>query len=100
MTAFEIVNWTEVFLWPTIGLGCFFASIKKGADRKTLWIVGTAFILFGLSDYIELQTGAWWKPIGLLLLKAGCIAVFAFFGWRHYRATKANNAAKTDQAEG
>lgn len=28
---------------------------------------------FGISDLIEIQTGAWWRPMGLLLLKAVCL---------------------------
>ncbi len=89
MSAFEIVNWGEVILWPAIGMVCLLFAIKgKGHADRSLWVLGPTFVLFGVSDYIELHTGAWWKPLALLLLNAVCIAVFVAAGVRHYRKSR------------
>ncbi len=34
-----------------------------------------SFILFGLTDFVEMRTGAWWHPWWLLAWKGGCVAV-------------------------
>ena len=88
MSASEIVNWGEVFLWPAFGLLClFFAFRGKGAplSNKRLWTLAPAFFVFGASDYIELRTGAWWDPPWLLAMKAACLVVFAAVAWGHCR---------------
>ena len=41
--------------------------------RRTARIMAALFVLFAVSDVIEMQTGAWWRPLGLLLLKAACL---------------------------
>ena len=35
------------------------------------------FAAFGVSDVIEVYTGAWWRPVSLLILKAACLVVLA-----------------------
>ncbi|MCA8992114.1 MAG: hypothetical protein KDA88_09055 [Planctomycetaceae bacterium] len=55
--------------------------------RRLTRILAIAFLLFSVSDVIEIQTGAWWKPIWLMLLKGSCIAIFAWGLWR-YRQLK------------
>jgi hypothetical protein len=95
MSAFEIVNWGEVILWPAIGVGCLVYGLKKGsgADR-ILWILAPTFVLFGISDFIELRTGAWWKPLGLLVLKAACISVFVIAAFQRYRKSLKSEASE------
>jgi predicted membrane chloride channel (bestrophin family) len=52
---------------------------------KTPFLVfSLTLLVFGISDIIETQTGAWYKPLGLFLLKAVCVmliagCVFLFF---------------------
>ena len=45
-------------------------------------------VLFGISDYIEARTGAWWDPVWLLIMNVACIAGFVFAGWK-YRQLRA-----------
>lgn len=40
--------------------------------------------VFGVSDLIEAQTGAWWEPWSLLVMKAACVLVF-LLAWRAHR---------------
>lgn len=95
MTAFEIVNWMEVFLWPILGLACVIGEkVKTGTTSLMIWVLGGAFMVFGFSDYLELRTGAWWRPLGLLLLKASCLAVFLGVGVRYRRLQKARGKTR------
>jgi hypothetical protein len=83
---FAVSNYWECALWSSIGLvflGFFIAR------RHTDLLIGfIAFALFGLSDYIEAHTGAWWRPWWLLALKGGCVLVFVILLYRHWRRTK------------
>jgi len=81
MSPFEFINWGEVFLWPIIGFMCLIKAVKeKNPKRVQLCILGVTFMVFGLTDFIELRTGAWWKPLGLLVLNALCVSNIVFFG--------------------
>ena len=59
------------------------ACQARGRVRRIFFILTPAFFAFSISDLIESHTGAWWKPIWLLLLKVVCVVVF-FFGFRAY----------------
>lgn len=39
-------------------------------------IVALAFFVFGLTDFIERETLAWWRPFWLLALKGSCVLTF------------------------
>lgn len=45
-----------------------------------------AFWVFAISEVVETQTGAWWKPWWLAVWKGVCIAVLVTLGVQHYRA--------------
>lgn len=95
MTASEIYNWVEIFLWSIMGVGFLtYAIVKRSKADWFIWLLAPAFLLFALSDYIEIQTGAWWKPIWLLLLKVTCTAVFIMAAIRHYRKTKDSESSR------
>jgi hypothetical protein len=40
--------------------------------------------VFGVSDLVEAQTGAWWEPWWLFVMKAACVLVFVL-AWRAHR---------------
>jgi len=73
---FRISNYLEAALWCLIGLGIA-SGIVRGATlvgyRRL--IAALVLILFGVSDIIEAFTGAWYRPVGLLVLKGLCLAV-------------------------
>lgn len=82
-------NIAECCLWLLIALILFIKSRRDKVNvRSTLRILALAFCLFGLSDYIEAHTGAWWTPLWLLFLKGSCIAAFVWGFVRYHRITK------------
>jgi len=71
--AFQISNYIEGGLWISIGVGFAIAAVRRkgiaytGSGRRQRRIAALHFILFGISDVVEAQTGAWYRPIWLLL---------------------------------
>ena len=51
-------------------------------------IAAVTFCAFGVSDIVEVETGAWWRPWWLLVWKGLCIVVLLVLLWQHYRAGK------------
>ena len=80
---FSDSNYLECCLWVFIGV-CFAFAARKPEPRSQCLIASIAFLLFGISDYVEAHTGAWWRPWWLLLWKGGCLAVFLVLLITHY----------------
>lgn len=76
----------------------------KGLTPRLRDVLVVFLVGFGISDLIEMQTGAWWRPVWLLLLKAVCLIGLLTCGlivWRN-RARTANvvvHAAKRTDPE-
>jgi len=82
-------NWIEAGLWLCVSLILLGKTLKAtGAVRRVLLTLVAAFLVFGISDVIEAQTGAWWRPWWLLLLKSACILVFVVGFRKYYRLTR------------
>ena len=78
-------NLLEAGLWASIALTLVVWAVREAGRRRRLWGgLASAFLVFAVSDIIESQTGAWWRPLWLLAIKAGCLAVF-LSGAREYR---------------
>jgi hypothetical protein len=85
-----LFNFCEAALWVTISAVLFWkwaALRKKPLPHPFGPSLPFAFLAFGVSDLIETQTGAWWRPWWLLLLKAACVLVI-FSAWLHYRKSR------------
>lgn len=86
---FEIANYVEAALWIVIGLVfAGFAARRSNRPRVLCLIASATFLLFGVSDIIEVRTGAWWRPWPLLALKATCICVMLVLLWAYFRERK------------
>ncbi len=74
MSLIELGNFVESLVWFSIAI-IFFVIPKKVEfyNKRISNSLGYAFILFGISDLIEMRTGAWWRPWWLLLIKALCL---------------------------
>ncbi len=68
-------NFYEAFIWFFVA-GISLAYARKSKDRRQriflLWTV-PLWIAFGVSDFVEIQTGAWYKPWWLLAWKGVCV---------------------------
>ncbi len=58
-------NLVEGIFW--IALACVICY-RSPHRALPLWLA-----LFGISDFIEIRTGAWWSPSWLLILKGACL---------------------------
>ena len=75
-------NGGEAALWFVMAAA---AAVPGGRlPLTTRWqrVLVVALAAFGVSDLIEMRTGAWWRPPGLLVLKGSCLAAFAAVAWR------------------
>jgi hypothetical protein len=87
---FRISNYIEAGLWISIAAGFVFAALKYGGViRRRCWIAAVVFLLFGLSDLVEAGTGAWYRPIWLLLWKGGCLVVMGWLLFVYFRERRA-----------
>jgi hypothetical protein len=81
-----IGNQIEAAVWFILGMGFLIRATRtQGGHRRLAMILAVAFVAFGVSDLIEAGTGAWWRPVWLLILKTACVGVFAYGLWAHLR---------------
>ena len=72
---FKTGNYIESGLWILIGLVfVVYALRRSGGARRLCSIAAPVFVLFGISDIVEADTGAWYKPWWLFAWKAICVA--------------------------
>jgi hypothetical protein len=88
-------NYLEGAFWTTVGVILFLCGRKAKPDFKRLSIwASVLFVLFGISDFVEAQTGAWWRPWWLLIWKGLCIAGLAWCYWKYREARKTSGKAQ------
>jgi hypothetical protein len=68
-------------LWFVIAL---ILAFRGHSQQPWRCLLPVAFVVFGVSDLIEAQTGAWWEPWWLFVMKAACVLVFVL-AWRAHR---------------
>ena len=85
---FRDSNYAECALWIAIGFGFLVRAGVRFKQRGSALIAGVTLLLFGLSDFIEAGTGAWWRPWWLLLWKAACLLVFLILIVRYVRSRR------------
>ena len=84
-----IANRFEAGLWFVVAATFLVRSFIVPKDlRKICWTLASAFLLFGVSDIIEAETGAWWRPLWLLALKGGCLLVIVPGFWQYFRVAR------------
>ncbi len=74
MNITQTFNIIEGVFWIVVALFFLVPTLRSGEKHRWFCLFGAlVFIAFGLSDFYEVHTGAWWKPWQLLLWKAACI---------------------------
>lgn len=84
-------NYFEVVVWFLFSLVLLISALKNGKRSPFFYnqlIASVFFLLFSVSDLIEVYTGAWWRPFWLLLLKSICIIAFVWCGYQYVRIKK------------
>ena len=92
-------NLLEAGLWAGIALTLLAWASRESGRLRRLWaVLGVAFLVFAVSDVIESQTGAWWRPLWLLALKAVYIAVFLYGAMEYRNISRAAGSPPPDAA--
>ena len=79
-------NYIEAFLGFCFAIGfAVNAGKTSGKTRINRLITTLIFLLFGGSDIVEVQTGAWWSPWWLFVWKASCVLSMAILFWVYLR---------------
>ena len=74
-TIYEDGNYIEAVTWGLFAAGFAVSAAKETGKVRLHRVIATlTFFLFGLSDIVEVQTGAWWHPWWLFLWKSFCVA--------------------------
>jgi len=68
-------NYIEACLWVGLGIVAF----CKRVDQRGV-ILGVTLVVFGVSDWVEAHTGAWYRPWWLLAWKAACVLLLLIVG--------------------
>jgi len=76
-----VFNYGEAALWFVLAIAL---TVRLRMTRPWRWLLPLAFAVFGVSDLIEVQTGTWWEPWWLLVMKSACVLVF-LLAWRAHR---------------
>lgn len=70
----QIFNFAEGWLWTIIALVLAIQANRKTNKHQKLAALGSlAFFAFGVSDFIEFTTGAWYRPWSLFVFKGLCV---------------------------
>ena len=92
---FGLTNLAEAILWLLIAFIFAVVAFCTQGAKSNMILACIAFALFGISDLLEIGTGAWWRPSELLALKAGCVLVFvvllADYYWNKHRKRAATS---------
>ena len=79
-------NYAEAVLWIVVAMLFGALTFREGRARRSgCACAPVVFLLFGLSDLVEVQTGAWWRPWWLLTWKALCVLSMLWLLWDHLR---------------
>lgn len=86
----SFANLIEAGLWFAVALVWLLKSIQANRPLRFIFaFLAIAFLAFGISDLIESQTGAWWRPLWLLCLKGTCVVSFVLGFAAYYRIKRA-----------
>ncbi len=81
--AVAVFNLLEGLLWLAIAAGLTWRLCRDRSNADLKVVAALLFLTFGLSDFVEIQTGGWYKPWWLLAWKAsnlvGFVIVYAMY---------------------
>ena len=86
-------NYIESGIWFVISIGLTIDAYRRGKndDHFNITVIASfAFVAFGISELIEAQTGAWWRPLSLLVFKGACVFTFVVCFYKYRKITATN----------
>jgi len=96
-------NVIEALFWLAVAAGFAWAALlSRKRPRWALPAAAVTLAAFGISDFVEARTGAWWRPWCLFVWKAGCLALLiSLYAWhrREKRRDAAACGAETESPE-
>lgn len=97
----EPFPWHRVYNQFEAGFWFFIALVlvlfyRRELPQPWVWLLPLSFAVFGVSDVIELDTGAWWRPWWLCVMKVACVLVFLLALRAHLGHEKAKAKAKAN----
>jgi hypothetical protein len=98
MSLHSVFNYAEAAFWWTFALVFLIRAIRAEQKwKRDQFILALAFAGFGLSDWIEVGTGAWWRPWWLLALKGVCLLTIVYSLWKLWPLLKPKPQQSDDQ---
>ena len=85
---YRTLNLIEAAWWIALGLIVVGLAIAKRLPARWTLPLAVTLIAFGISDIVEVRTGAWYRPWWMLLWKASCVAVLAGYGFVWWRRSR------------
>ena len=73
----RMLNLIEAGFWIVLGFAAMLWPRAGREQRRIGRFIGLWLIIFGLSDLVEMSTGAWYRPWWLLVWKALCLLMLA-----------------------
>ncbi len=96
-----VFNFLEAILWLSVAAGFALAFYRRRGNPNLTLAAGLLFLAFGISDFVEMRTGAWYKPWWLFAWKAatlvGLAVVFVLY-WRRGTARLTSPLSSTASA--
>ncbi|MBI1344747.1 hypothetical protein GC163_00510 [bacterium] len=90
----RLFNIAEAGYWSVLGIALAIACRWRPAPiARTAFALCVVLLIFGLSDAIEVVTGAWWKPWWLAVMKTLCVFGIGSLGWRLWTQMKVHQQA-------
>lgn len=81
----QFFNLGEGLLWLVVAAVFVVRTATSPKPRWSGYGAAVSFALFGLSDFIEVQTRAWYSPWPLLALKIACVMSLGAHLFSHLR---------------
>ncbi len=87
-------NYIEAVFWIVLGVILWASARKATRPLGGLAVLASGLlVIFGVSDLVEAQTGAWWSPPWLFVWKASCVVALLFCYLKYRRIRKARSKA-------
>jgi hypothetical protein len=67
-------------LWTLMACFVLSRAISMRPRRVHLLMAAVTFLVFAGSELVEMKTGAWWRPVWLMVWKGACIAILVSIG--------------------